>query len=373
MSGHIVERGPGRWAIVLETRGPAGQRRQRWHAFKGTKREALKRLAELVTERERGTYVEPSKQTVAVYFTNWLENWAPMTSSPKTLEAYKTIIRRVIDALGGRPMQQVRGDDLNRLYLDLRARGLSPRTVKHTHVLAKRVFGHALRQGDIKVNPVRAIDAPKVPHQEAAVLRHEEVSTLFEGLRGSFLYPVVVLAIGTGMRRGELCALRWQDVDLEGGKLEVRRSLEETTAGGLRFKEPKSARGRRSISLAPSVIACLQEHRKGQLELRMKLGQGKPPADELVFTTWGGGPRHPDRLSTDFSEAMDRIGLPHISLHSLRHTHASELIRAGVDIITVSRRLGHASAAITLGVYGHLMTSQDGAADVVEAMLKGIR
>ena len=101
----------------------------------------------------------------------------------------------------------------------------------------------------------------------------------------------------------------------------------------------------------------------------MKLGLGKPPADAMVFTTFEGNPRRPDRLSTDFSETMGRIGLPHISLHSLRHTHASELIRSGVDILTISRRLGHSSAAITLGVYGHLMTSQDGAADAVEAML----
>src|SRR5262249_25859436 len=228
MSGHIVERGPNRWAVVLEIRDPAGRRRQKWHAFRGSKREAQRRLAELVTEREHGTYVEPSKQTVARYFEEWLRDWAPITSGPKTLEGYATLTRHVTNAIGTKPMQQVRGGDLNRLLNDMRARGLSPKSVKHVYVLARRVFSHALRQGDIKVDPTRSIDAPRVPHREAAALRHEEIPVLFDGLRGNFMYPIAVLALGTGMRRGEICALRWQDVDLDGSRIEVRRSTPAT-------------------------------------------------------------------------------------------------------------------------------------------------
>ena len=311
MSGHIVERGPNRWAIVLEIRDANGRRKQKWSSFKGSKREAQKRLAELVTEREHGTYVEPSKQTVAKYFEEWLRDCAPITAGPKTVEGYGLFVRYITEALGDRPIQQVRGNDLNRLYLDLRSRCLSPRTVKQMHVLAHRVFGHALRQGDIKVDPSTKIDAPKAPHQEAAVLRPEEIPVMLDGLRGKAMFPIAVVALGTGMRRGELCALRWQNVDLEGAKLEVKQSLEETRSGGLRFKEPKSARGRRTISLSPSVVGCLKEHYRGQLELRMKLGQGKPPQDALVFPShYTGGPRSANNLSGKFSEAMRTIGLP---------------------------------------------------------------
>jgi integrase len=113
-------------------------------------------------------------------------------------------------------------------------------------------------------------------------------------------------------------------------------------------------------------------HRREQLELRMKLGLGKPPADALVFATFDGKPRAPDPLGKKFADAMTALGLPHVSLHTLRHTHASMLITSGMDILTISRRLGHSSAAITLGVYGHLISSKDGAADVVEKMLGGI-
>jgi integrase len=372
MSGHVVERGPNRWGIVLETRKD-GRRKQKWSTFKGTKRAAQKRLAELITEREQGTYVEPSKQTVALYFEEWLRDWAPAKAGPKTLERYVQLAAHIVRAFGGRPMQQIRGGDLNRLYLDLRAKGLAPRTVKHVHVLVRRVFGHAVKQGDVKIDPCTQIDAPTAPFKEAPVLRSEEIPTMLNGVRNTVLYPIAVVALGTGMRRGELCALRWQDTDLDGGKLEVRQSLEQTHKGGLRFKEPKTKRGRRTISLAPSVVDCLKVHHREQLELRMRLGLGKPPADALVFSTFDGKPRSPNPLGKKFADAMTACGLPHVSLHTLRHTHASILIREGVDILTISRRLGHSSAAITLGVYGHLISSKDGAADVVEKILGGIR
>src|SRR5262249_15097033 len=211
------------------------------------------------------------------------------------------------------------------------------------------------------------VDRAVAPHVEAPVLRAEEIPVMLAGLRGA-LRSIAIVALGTGMRRGELCALRWQDVDLERGVLEVKQSLEQTKAG-LRFKPPKSARGRRTISLSPSVIEVLKEHRRHQLEMRMKLGQGKPPGDALVFARWDGQPRTPNVLTDKFSNAMSAIGLPHATLHTLRHTHASMLIRSGMDIVTISRRLGHSSATITLGVYGHLISSKDGAADAVEAML----
>jgi integrase len=268
------------------------------------------------------------------------------------------------------PIQQVRGGDLNRAYREAAARGLADSTVKLLHKLARRVFGHALKQGDIKRDPSTEIDAPRVAATEAAVLRSEEIPVMLKGLQGPML-TIAIVALGTGMRRGELCALRWQDVDLDKAKLEVRQSLEQTRRG-LRFKEPKTKRGLRSISLSPSVIACLQEHRVRQLEQRMRLGQGRPGPDALVFATFG-GTRTPDGLTRQFGEAMKKIGLGHVGLHSLRHTHASLLIKAGEDILTVSRRLGHSSAAITLGVYGHLISSKDGAANAVEAILGSIR
>jgi integrase len=369
MKGHIRERSPGRWAIVVDVPDRAtGKRKRRWHSFKGTKREAQVERARLVAEIASGGYVEPSKQTFDRYFADWLRDWAPMKAGPKTLERYGQLGKHLIAAIGTTPIQRVRGGDLSRAYREAGTK-LADRTVKDVHKLARRLFGHAMRQGDIKRDPSKEIDAPRVAPKEASVLRAEEIPVMLNGLNG-IMHTIAVVALGTGMRRGELCALRWQDVDLAGATLAVKQSLEQTRSSGLRFKEPKTKRGLRTITLAPSVVTCLQEHRIAQLELRLKLGLGKPD-DALVFATFDGKTRYPDALTHAFAEAMTRIGLPHVGLHTLRHTHASMLIKAGEDILTISRRLGHSSAAITLGVYGHLISSKDGAAAAVEAALTG--
>jgi integrase len=158
-------------------------------------------------------------------------------------------------------MQAIRPEDLNRLYAELHQK-IAPRTVGHVHRLLHRVFGHATKWGNIKRNVVSLVDAPKVPTSEAAVLQLTEIPKMFAALRdSSVFFPIAVVALGTGMRRGELCALRWQDVDLDGARLQVEQSLEQTRKG-LRFKSPKSARGRRSISLSPAVVSELRAHWK---------------------------------------------------------------------------------------------------------------
>jgi integrase len=372
MKGHIRERSPGCWAIVIDIGTDAtGKRRQRWHTFRGTKREAECERARLITELAAGSYVEPSRQTVAAYFANWLADWAPMHTSPKTLERYQSLARHITTAIGNKPMQQVRGSDLAHVYRGMAAKGLAPRTIKHVHVLARGIFRQAVKLGDVKVDPTTQINAPAVPAREAAVLQVEEIPVMLAAVRGTALHAITVLALGTGLRRGELCGLRWSDLDLDAGKLEVRQSLEQVRHRPPRFKEPKTARSRRSISLPESVVTELREQRKQQLEQRIALGLGKPPADALVFTLADGRPCLPNDIGQRFSKVMTAAGLPHVSLHTLRHTHASILIREGIDILTISRRLGHSSAAITFGVYGHLVSSQDRAAEIIEKTLGG--
>jgi integrase len=264
-------------------------------------------------------------------------------------------------------MQSIRAQDLNSLYTELRNK-LSPRSVRHVHGLLHLVFGHATKWGAIKRNVVELVDAPKVPATEASVLQLDEIPKMFEAIRGRSLYPIAVVALGTGMRRGELCALRWGDVNLDAATLRVERSLEQTRKSGLRFKSPKSARGRRTISLSPTVVVELRKHWAAQQEQRLSLGLGGAAPDGLVFADWDGSPQQPDRLTDNFSNAMEASGLPHVTLHTLRHTHASQLIRLGVDILTVSRRLGHANATVTLNVYGHVISPEDKAAEITQEM-----
>jgi integrase len=256
---------------------------------------------------------------------------------------------------------------LNRLYAHLHER-LAGRTVRHTHRLLHRIFSHATKWGNIKRNVVALVDAPKVPPSEAAVLQSAEIPRMFAALRGRIFFPLAVVALGTGMRRGELLALRWSDVDLDVGRIQVERSLEQTDKHGLRIKTPKSARGRRTISLSPAVVSELRAHWKAQQEQRLALGLGKSPADALVFAKYDGAPLVPNQFTHAFVKALKAAGLPHVTLHTLRHTHASQLIASGMDILTVSRRLGHSSAAITLTVYGHLLSPEDRAADIMQGV-----
>jgi len=368
MRGSLKERSPGRWAIILDIHDPqTGARRRKWHSFRGSKKEARIECARLITEMKDGAYVETDRTSLNDFLNRWERDWAATNVSPKTAERYSHLMKHIRPTLGAKPMQAIRAQDLNALYTSLRDR-LAPRTIGHLHRLLHLVFGHATKWGNIKRNVVALVNAPKVPVTEAPVLQLAEIPQMFDAVRGRSLYPIAVVALGTGMRRGELCALRWQDVNLDAATLRVERSLEQTRKSGLRFKEPKSKRGRRAISLSATVVAELRKRWAAQQEQRLSLGLGGSPADGLVFADWDGSPLAPDRLSDNFSNAMAAAGLPHVTLHTLRHTHASQLIRSGVDILTVSRRLGHANATVTLNVYGHLITTEDKAAEITQAM-----
>jgi integrase len=181
------------------------------------------------------------------------------------------------------------------------------------------------------------------------------------------LYLLASLALATGLRRNEALALRWSDVDLDAGRLRVEQALEETQAHGIRVKAPKTRNGRRTIALPASAVAELRAHWKTQQEQRLAAGLGKAPGTSPVFADLDGRFLSPNAVTKAWPRAMTAIGMPEITLHSLRHTHASMLIASGMDILTVSRRLGHGSPTVTLRVYAHLIAgSDDRAAQIIE-------
>jgi integrase len=240
------------------------------------------------------------------------------------------------------------------------------------------VLHKALRVGVewsvLQRNAADIVSPPKVEGGEIEILSEDQARTVLQKLRGHALHTFVLTGLATGMRRGELLALRWRDVDLDAGKLRVEQSLEQTRAQGLRFKPPKTRHGRRTITLPALVITQLRAHRKAQQEHRLALGIGRTPEDALVFCGWDGTPRSPNAVTKEWSRAVATLDLPRANLHALRHTHASQLIASGMDVLTVSRRLGHGSPTITLGVYGHLFSnSDDRAAQVIESAFGGDR
>jgi integrase len=379
MSGHIRRRGIRSWELKFDIGADptTGQRRIRYHSSKGSKREAEAKLVRLMAEAQRGAYVDPLKVTLGEFLDRW-EIWASTQVSAKTLERYRELLRlHVQPHLGQARIQRLRTVDFAELYGKLqRAKpagaALAPRTVGHVHRLLHRVFGHGVKWGVISSNPVSAAEPPRVTHSEVRILSGGEIQSVLSMLRGRSLYPVAVIGLATGMRRGEITALRWGDIDFDGGRLRVERSLEQTNAG-LRVKEPKSKAGRRTISIPPSIVAELRDHWRRQQEYRLALGLGKACANDLVFARSDGAPWPPDSLTADWARTLRLLKLPKVTLHALRHTHVSQLIAAGLDVVSVSRRIGHSNPTVTLGVYAHMFGNTDErAAAAVELALANV-
>jgi integrase len=202
---------------------------------------------------------------------------------------------------------------------------------------------------------------------EIEVLTEDQVHILLQKLRGRPMYMLAAVGLSTGLRRGEILALRWKDIDFEVPSLQVERSLEQTK-GGLRFKEPKTKHGRRQLALPASIANELRAMRRKQQEQRLALGLGKEDPEALVFRRLSGEPMRPDNVSGEWRRLVRILKFPKVTLHAWRHTHASQLIRLGFDVLTISRRLGHGSPSITLNVYGHLFAgSDDRAAERINA------
>jgi integrase len=378
--GHIRERGgPDKWEIRLAAgRDENGKRKTITKAFRGTEAEAEVEMTAMLRERDTGSRIDPSKTTLGQYLDQWINS---IQVTPKTRERYAGLIKHQIKPhLGTAILQELQSPAVKRWHAVLRERGyikngkvkpLSDRSVLHAHRCLAVALKHAKQDKLIASNPAADIEQPKVQLKKAIqILKTGEPRKVLESLASHDLYPIAYLALASGMRRGELLGLAWTSVDLDRGTVRVQVSLEQTKAG-LRFKEPKSAAGTRTITIPAAAVHVLREHKARQLRLRLQLGLGKLPDDALVFPDVGGEPLDPDKLSKAWKRAVKKLGLPRIDFHGLRHTHASALIAAKEDIVKISRRLGHANPNVTLTVYAHLFDNDDASAAVAIAAVLG--
>ncbi len=378
MKGHIRQRGPKTWAIKLYLgRDPiTGKKKDKWHTFHGSKRDSQAEAARLIHELKTGAYVEPSRLTVADYLEKWLVDHARHNVSAKTFERYTEIVRKhVTPALGNIPLPKLAPLDIQSYYgeaLDHGRRdgkgGLSPRTIKHHHRVLSQALRQAVRWRMLVRNPCDAVDPPRPPHQEMSVLDQADAARLVKASEETAIHIPVLLAVTTGMRRGEILALRWRDADLDGAAVSVTQTLEQT-ASGLSFKAPKTARGRRKISLPSLAVDALRRHKIRQTEERLRMGATYRDHD-LVYCGADGTPRNPGDFSKEFARLATKLGMA-VRFHDLRHTHISHLLAEGVHPKVASERAGHASVAITLDVYSHVISGlQEDAANRIDAALR---
>jgi integrase len=376
MTGHIRRRGERSWELKFDvgTVALTGKRRVRYVSFKGTRREAGVELARLVKEHADGVNIEPRKTTVSQFLDRWDRDWLISNSEGKTLERYRELVSLYIRPhLGGVRIQKLRPAHLAEMHAKLLREGgqggrpLSPRTVGHVHRVLHRALGHAATWGIVAQNVASLIKPPKVPDSELTTLTEDQIGAVLRHLNGRSLRPIISFMLGTGCRRGEVLGLRWRDVNWNTSRIRIERSVEQTKKGGLRLKSPKTKNGRRNISISPWLLAELRAHQERQHNRRISLGMGRAPDDSPVFAKWDGSIRSPHWLTQKFALAMKELKIK-CTLHALRHTHVSQLIAAGMDVLTISRRIGHASAHITLQVYAHVYNNNDErAAEIMEA------
>lgn len=369
MRGHITKRGDSWTAVVDLPADPATGKRRQKRVTARTKREAERQVAELINKSQTGGFTDAGKVTVREYFDHWLETTAP-TLRAVTVRRYRDLVRlHIAGVIGNTLLGKLTAADVQRLYAGRLAAGLSPTTVRYVHAVLHHALDDAVKWGLLFRNVADAVEPPQKARNEMRVWNTEEVGRVLRAAATDPLEALWRLAIYTGMRRGELLAVKWGDLDLDAGALFVQRSLGRGATARLEEGEPKSRSGRRRIALSPSVVDSLRRHRVRQLEHRLALGDAYEDRG-IVFANETGGYLHPNVLYRRFGALIARAGVPAIRFHDLRHTSATLLLAEGVHGKIVQERLGHANIAMTLDLYSHVTADmQRQAADVLEAAL----
>jgi integrase len=381
MKGHIRERSPGHFAIILEMRDPAtGVRRRKWHSFVGTKRQAQIECSRLIAAITGGAYFEPSKITVAVHMERWLEHVQSQVS-PKTFERYCGVVRgNILPALGTVLLTKLQPAQISEMYAKAVASGrrdgkggLSPASVLYMHRLLKEALQVAVREWRLLAwNPADSVKAPKLKRKNMRALDTEETAALLEAARAYRLFVPIMLAVTCGLPRGEICALRWRNVELSGAsQLAVISSVEQTKAG-IREKGTKSGRAR-TVALTALAIEELRHHKVWQAEELLRVGV-RQTDDMYVVVQADGQPPKPNSLTHEFVRFIATPALPRIRFHDLRHSHATHLLASGVHPKIAQERLGHANVATTLDLYSHVLPGMqaDAACRVDEALRQAL-
>ncbi len=370
MRGHITKRGDSWTALIDLPPDPVTGKRRRKRLTAATKREVERLVAEAIQAAQTG-FVDAGRTTLREYLARWQEAAAP-TLRPSTRRRYADLIRlHVLPVLGHVRLAKLGAADVQRLYADRLAAGLSPTSVRQIHSVLHRALDQAVRWGLLARNVTDAVDPPRPAHPEAKTWDARQVAAVLgAAARSDDLEALWRLALLTGMRRGELLGLRWADLDLDRGALAVRRTMSRGADSRLVVGEPKTASGRRQIALPATAVEHLRRHRVRHLEARLAAGPAFDDRD-LVFPNQTGGPLHPNSLARRFKQLIERAGVPPIRFHDLRHTCATLMLANGEHPKVVQERLGHSDIKMTLDLYSHVAADmQRHAADRLDAAIE---
>ncbi len=331
-----------------------------------THKEAQEQLRKLLSDADRGLLPPAEKLTLAQHVERWLSDVVRDSVRGRTVKGYGDIARlHILPTLGRVKLTQLQPGHIQQLYGALIDKGLSPKSVRNVHAVLRRALGQAVDWHLVPRNVAALAHPPRVTREEVVALTPEEARQLLAAVRGDRWEALVALALASGMRQSELLGLKWGDVDLATGTLRVQRQLGRDG----RFAEPKTKKARRTIDLPASCVTTLKEHRRAQTEERLLVGPNWQATD-LVFCTHQGKPLGQRNVLRAFKLVLSRAGMRDVPFHALRHTCASLLLTRNVHPKVVQERLGHATVAMTLDIYSHLIPSMGrAAADQLDALL----
>lgn len=363
--GQVIERGDDKFQIrIFLGRDTEGKKHYHNETFHGKKTDAKKKLRELIGKHERGEALRLSNNTLNTFLDEWLK------SNPKLKESTHTHYARTLDyyvrpTLGKLMLKKIEAHDIDELYAELAARDLQRSTVYYVHTLLKMAFKLALKRRKIVFNPMEGVNSPggkdfekyKKARREKQIMEAGQIEQFLTAACETRFGCLLTLAFHTGCRPGELLGLRWADLDARARKIHIRQGIhwrkKDDPRGHWYLDEPKTSYGRRTLALTDSLFELLDAHRKRQLAERMKAGKAWG-AHDFVFCDQVGEPYSQERLRYFFKQILAAAELPNnFNPYSARHSSATHLIGAGVDVKTVSKRLGHSDVRITLGTYTH--------------------
>lgn len=378
--GSIYKRKNGTWRAMLFLDG------KRLSFSSKSKNECQRWIREMLNQIDQGLTYDGATLTLKDYVSDWLVI-KKTDLRFNTWKDYKRILeKRIIPRLGKYTLTDIKPAMIQSVYNNMIRKGVGFRQIQLTNAILRKALNDAIKQGLLTYNPTRGTTPPKPKKKEMKIYTPNEAQTLLLTAKTEFpeLYPILFLALATGMRQGELLGLLWEDVDWEKGTLAISRQLASWN-GTLVLDRPKTAKGLRTISLGPETVKILKDHFLGQVDHKKKIGSrwqlnmmplpGEEEASELnfIFTSSIGTPLDRDKMRKRYKKLQAFAGVPKLRFHDLRHTAASYMLSNGIPSIIVSKRLGHEKVSTTLDIYGHLIPNQDQkAAEMIDQMLTPI-
>ncbi|HZO72828.1 MAG TPA: tyrosine-type recombinase/integrase [Ktedonobacteraceae bacterium] len=351
--GSVFQRSNGRWVakfLVEET----GKYKL---LYASSEKEAYEKLDKALYDQRQGKLAAGPQRKLGDYLTQWLEEVQKDKLRTSSYVKYKKIIDTYINpALGHVYLQKLTPQQVQAFYNKKRSQGLSPKSINLIHGVLHNALDNAVKWSLVARNVCDLVKPSKVVKPEIQPLTIEQAQQLLNVARGHRIETLLTLALTTGMRRGELLALRWADIDFNRNSLQVRHTVDFIAKHGYVENEPKTESGKRHIALPPFIVEMLKSHRIQQLELRRKVGEAWQESD-LVFTGLRGGYLNPRYVVKLFDKLLKEAGLPHIRFHDLRHSAATLLLSMGVEMKVIQEILGHSNIAMTADVYSHVSLS----------------